>query len=111
MIMLKENEEIILTGQEAIKILSEVEYILISLRNISRYYYNKPNEKISDGDKLKYHQETSDFIDDNKVTHRLASIRKIISEKFNSELGDDDMDDIEREIEKLEYWTKPKISS
>lgn len=107
--MLKENEKIILTGLEAITILSEVEYILMSLSNISRYYYNNQSEGISDGDKLKYHQETSDFIDDNKVTHRLASIRKIISEKFNDELGDDDMDDIERELEKLEYWTKPKI--
>jgi len=109
MLMLKENEKIILTGLEAITILSEVEYILMSLSNISRYYYNNQSEGISDGDKLKYHQETSDFIDDNKVTHRLASIRKIISEKFNDELGDDDMDDIERELEKLEYWTKPKI--
>ena len=107
--MLKENEEITLTGQEAINILSDIECILISLKNIARYYYNNQDKEISDLDKLKYYQETSDFIDDNKITHRLASIRKIISEKFNDELGNDDMDDIERELEKLEYWTKPKI--
>ncbi|WP_455819463.1 hypothetical protein [Pseudomonas cerasi] len=107
--MLSENEKIILSGQEALDVLSEVEYIFMSLRSISRYYYTDSHSDISDDDKLKYHKETSDFIDDNKVTHRLAHIRKIISEKFNDDLGDDDMDDIEREMEKLEYWTKPKI--
>jgi len=90
--MLEENEKINLTGEEAITILSEVEYILISLRNIARYYY---------------HKETTNFIDKNNVTHRLALIRRVVSEKFNDELGDDDMDDIERELEKLQCWEKP----
>lgn len=106
--MLNDNEKITLSGLEVIDILSEVEYVLISLRNISRYYCADSSGAISDEDKLKYYEVTSNFIDDDKVTHRLAKIRKIISEKFNDDLGDDDMDDIEREMEKLEYWMKPK---
>ncbi|WP_315315143.1 hypothetical protein [Pantoea vagans] len=105
--MLEENEKITLTGEEAITILSEVEYILISLRNIARYYYHKENGEVTDSEKNQYYQETTNFIDKNNVTHRLALIRRVVSEKFNDELGDDDMDDIERELEKLQCWEKP----
>lgn len=65
--------------------------------------------EIGESEKIHYNQETTNFIDKNEVTHRLASIRKIVSEKFNDELGEDDMDDIERALEKIEYWTKPEI--
>ena len=105
--MLEENEKINLTGEEAITILSEVEYILISLRNIARYYYHKEYGEVTDSEKNQYYQETTNFIDKNNVTHRLALIRRVVSEKFNDELGDDDMDDIERELEKLQCWEKP----
>jgi len=37
----------------------------------------------------------------------LAKTRKIISSKFNHELGDDDMDDVERAFESIVYWEKP----
>lgn len=46
------------------------------------------------------------IIDDKNITHRLAEIRKVIAERFNTDLGDDDMDDIEREMEKIKYWEK-----
>ena len=105
--MLEENKKITLTGEEAITILSEVEYILISLRNIARYYCHKESGEITDSEKNKYYKETTNFIDENNITHRLALIRRVVSEKFEDELGDDDMDDIERELEKLRCWTKP----
>lgn len=40
------------------------------------------------------------------IPHRLAEIRKVITERFNTDQGDDDMDDIEREMEKIKYWEK-----
>ncbi|HCD3992007.1 TPA: hypothetical protein NBP30_004536, partial [Escherichia coli] len=52
-------------------------------------------------------KETTKFIDDKNITHRLAEIRRVITENFNTDLGDDDMDDIEREIEKIKCWEKP----
>ncbi|WP_262144756.1 hypothetical protein [Serratia ficaria] len=103
--MLKENEIIELTGDEAINIIKEVNYFLISLNNISHYYYNEKN--ISDTKRLEYERETTNFIDNNKITKRLAEIRKVLSSKFNNELGDDDMDDIERATEDTQYWEKP----
>jgi len=105
--MLKDNEKITLTGNEAIKVLAEVEYMLISLRDIARYYYHRIDEEVTEEIKGEYCKETTRFIDENRITNRLAHIRKIISEKFNDELGEDDMDDIEREMEKIKYWEKP----
>ena len=97
--MIKENEKIVLSGDEAIEILKEIEIILISLHDMGAYYMNK--------DTREYEKETTKFIDEWKVTHRLARIRAILSEKFNNTLGDDDMDDLERAMEKLKYWENP----
>lgn len=105
--MHKDNEYIELTGDEALLVLREINYLLISLRDISRYYYHSQNEGDMVNNEISYCKETTGFIDRNKITHRLAHIRMIITEKFNNELGDDDMDDIEREMEKIKYWEKP----
>ncbi|AKH62803.1 MULTISPECIES: hypothetical protein [Photorhabdus] len=105
--MLKDNEVIMLPGTDAINILSEVEYILISLRNIARYYYDETDGHISNERKAEYCSETTRFIDEKEITYRLAKIRAIMSEKFNNGIGEDDMDDIEREMEKIKYWIKP----
>ncbi|WP_411570173.1 hypothetical protein [Pectobacterium cacticida] len=102
--LLKDNEKISLTGEEAINILADVEYMLISLRDIARHYYNNVSGDISSEDRALYCEETTRFIDENEITKKLANIREIITEKFNLELGDDDMDDIEREMEGISYW-------
>ncbi len=99
-------KKITLTGPEALDILSEVEYLGISLRNISRHYCQIHDDKIIHEEK--YHQERTYFINYNNIKHRLAKIRKIVSENFSYGFSDDDMDNIEREMEKLKYWTKPK---
>jgi hypothetical protein len=39
------------------------------------------------------------------VTQRLAKVRHILSSQFDDELGDDDMDDIERAMVDLKYWS------
>ncbi len=106
----KENERIVLSGHEAMDILSEVEFILISLRNIARHYYTDASGEVSQKVRNAYCEETTQFIDKNNVTGRLSKVRGVISEKFSHELGlddMDDMDDIEREMEKIIYWEKP----
>lgn len=101
--MMKENEQISLSGNEAIEILKEINLMLISLHNMGSHYMDK--------DTKEYEKETTRFIDEWKVTHRLAKIRGILSEKFDNTLGDDDMDDIERAMEDLKYWEKPGDNS
>lgn len=97
--MLEDNKEITLTWNESIKILKEIEYTLISLHKIGSYYFDKNIEE--------YRKETTRFIDEKKVTQRLAKIREILTEKFDLSPGSDDMDDLERELVKIDCWSKP----
>ncbi|MFP3515128.1 hypothetical protein SB766_02835 [Pseudomonas sp. SIMBA_077] len=94
--MLEKNKQISLSGESALEALAELEYILISLHKIGSYYVGKSVDE--------YRRETTDFIDDERVTQRLAKIRRILSEPFDSAVGEDDMDDIERRVSKLEFW-------
>jgi hypothetical protein len=94
--MMKKNEKIILSGEEAISVLKEINLILISLHKIGSYYIGK--------EKVEYERETNRFIDDWKVTQRLAEVRKILTEKFDLTLGEDDM---ERALDSIKYWFKP----
>lgn len=97
--MTKKNEQIVLSGDEVIEALKEINVILISLHDMGSYFIGK--------DIQEYEKETTRFIDEWKVTHRLAKIRGILSKKFDSTLGNDDMDDLERAMEGLKYWEKP----
>ncbi|WP_122468830.1 hypothetical protein [Pseudomonas viridiflava] len=94
--MLESNRKISLSGDEALEILADIEFILISLHKMGSYYQDKPIED--------YQKATTDFIDNEKITQRLAKVRKIISENFDSTLGEDDMDDMERHLEGIKFW-------
>ncbi|MFJ4251312.1 hypothetical protein [Pseudomonas sp. NPDC089741] len=94
--MLEKNKQIVLNGKDALEVLADIEFILISLHKMGSYYADKPIED--------YRKATTDFIDNEKVTQRLAKVRKIISKNFDSTLGDDDMDDIERHLEEIKFW-------
>jgi len=95
--MLEKNEMIELSGGEAVSIIKEIEYLLISLNKIAEYYYNGEYAESLEQTTIDYAVETTRFIDQNRITRRLAKVRRIISEKFDSELGVDDMDDLGRE--------------
>ncbi|QDY40901.1 hypothetical protein [Candidatus Pantoea soli] len=99
------KEKIYLTEEEAISIYKEVDYILISLNNIAHYYYNEPT--ITEEKRRAYERETTNFIDDNKITKLLTKIRGVIGGKFDRKPGDDDMDDLERATENTKYWEEP----
>lgn len=103
--MKKENETIGLSGDEALRVLTEIEYILISLSNIGRYYHAGP--AAAAGPDQEYARETKRFIDEGGVTRRLAEVRKIITGKFDLSLGADDMDDVERAMARVKVWEKP----
>ena len=96
--MLEQNKKIVLTGEEALDALAEIEFILISLHKIGSFYADKP-EALDE-----YRRETTDFIDNCDVTQRLAKIRTVISRHFDDTLGDDDMDDVERHVAGLKFW-------
>lgn len=97
--MLENNKTIVLSGEAALEALAEIEFILISLHKMGSYYSDKKAEE--------YQRVTTEFIDNERVTQRLAKIRRILSENFDISLGEDDMDDIERHMENIEFW-KPQ---
>jgi hypothetical protein len=105
--MLKDNESITFEGEKIVEVLSEIEYMLISLRDIANYYYQRPDYPPSEGTDVAYALETTRFIDENRIGDRLNKMRNILSLPFNDELGEDKMDDIERAVEHLDYWRKP----
>ncbi|ESP93660.1 hypothetical protein [Pseudoalteromonas luteoviolacea] len=95
--MKDENNQICLTGSEAIEILKEVNTIMLSLHKIGSKY--------EEYDDIEYCLTTTKFIDEWKVTQRLATIRRMIKEKFDLSLGEDDMDDVERAMENIKIWS------
>lgn len=94
--MLDTNKKIIISGESALEALAEIEFILISLHKMGSYYSDKP---LAD-----YQRATTDFIDNERITQKLAKVRRILSENFDNSLGEDDMDDIERHMENIEFW-------
>ena len=102
--MLPINEELKFKGEEIISVLNEIELILISLHKIGAFFGEKD---YAGKDKQAYEYETNRFIDEWKVTRRLSKIRTILSEKFDTTLGDDDMDDLERSLGEMNYWKSP----
>ncbi|MCS3417176.1 hypothetical protein M2399_002554 [Pseudomonas sp. BIGb0450] len=94
--MLKQNKEITISGKNALEALKEIEFMLVSLRKMGTYYIGKPQNE--------YQDATTKFIDNFGITGRLAKVRRLICEGFDTTLGEDDMDDLERHMQDLEFW-------
>ena len=106
--LLPANRRIVLSGEDALRILREIEFLLISLHHIGRHYYPDGDDGGADAlRRAQYCAETTRFIDEEQATTRLALMRRILSAPFDASLGDDDMDDIERAIAALPLWRAP----
>lgn len=105
--MRPQNENVSYKGEEMIQALCEIEYILIFLADMGHYYYTHPDRPPTSDTDVAYALETTRFIDENRICERLNKVRSILCTGFDQELGDDDMDDIERNVEKLNFWRKP----
>lgn len=98
----KENEKVTYDGMQVALILKELDFLVVSLDKIGSYYV----EDIKNKREL-YEKETTQFIDKSWVGPRLASIRAILTQKFNLQEDEDGLDDIERICEQIPYWNKP----
>lgn len=105
--MKPENEIVSYKGEDLIQALCEIEYILISLADMGHYYHTHPDRPPTPDTAIAYSLETTRFIDENRICERLSKVRGILCEGFDQGLGDDDMDDIERVVDKLSFWRKP----
>ena len=93
------DEEIVsYRKKDIIKIFADLEMMVVSLDRIGSYYSECETVE-------QYHKLSSDFLDDWKILPKLANARKILDGAFSRELGEDDMDELEREFKDLQYWT------
>jgi hypothetical protein len=94
-----ENATITTPGDEAIRVLQEIEVLLVSIHRMGSHYFEHPGES--------YNAELSRFVTEWHVAQRLAAARQILTEQFDLSLGVDDMDDLERAVEGLPIWSMP----
>ncbi len=92
------DEKVSYRRKDIIKILADLNMMVVSLDRIGSYYSDCKTVE-------EYHALSSNFLDDWKVFCKLASARKILDSAFSRELGDDDMDELEREFQDLQYWS------
>ena len=106
--LLPANRRIVLSGEDALRILREIEFLLISLHHIGRHYYPDGADDGADAQRrARYCAGTTRFIDEEQATTRLALMRRILSAPFDTTLGADHMEDIERAVEALPLWRAP----
>ena len=106
--LLPANRCIVLSGEDALRILREIEFLLQSLHHIGRHYYPDGDDDGADAlRRAQYCAETTRFIDEEQATTRLALMRSILSAAFDTTLGADEMDDLERAVEALPLWRAP----
>lgn len=103
--LLSTNKEIRIAGEDAVRAINEIELVLVSLHKIGSFYAGVGSDEFPYEE---YWRETSRFIDEWRVTHRLARARHLLSSAFDDTLGLDDMDDLERAAQSVPYWSSPK---
>ena len=100
------NKQITISGKKAVKLLAEVEFMMISLRNIEKHYYYNEAASTQAG-ALDRALETIRVIDEERFIRRLCKVRRLLSEHFDNRVGDDEKGDTERALENLPFWEKP----
>ncbi|WP_288788772.1 DUF4303 domain-containing protein [uncultured Elizabethkingia sp.] len=96
--MSKSNNKIKLSEEEVVKIIVDLDQIVVSLDKIKSHFAEDSNFQ-------KHDKTLSDYIINEKVNQTLAQIRGLLSSKFSLSVGEDDMDDLERACSTNRYWT------
>lgn len=81
--MSKSNNKIKLSEEEALKIIVDLDQIVVSLDKIKSHF-------TEDSDFQKHDKILSDYIINEKVNQTLAQIRGLLSSKFSLSVGEDD---------------------
>ena len=94
------NKTVTYDGETMVRVLQELEMIVTSFDRMGSWAGISKNQR-------EYEKESCRFIDESWIAPRLSSIRSVLCLAFDSELGDDDMDDLERAVENVPMWYKP----
>jgi hypothetical protein len=94
---MKSEEVVMLKKRDLIGILRDLNTIVVSIDRIGS---SAPEISQESNERL-----LLDFLDQWNVWGKLAEIRAKLSEPFSSELGKDGMDELEREMQNVPYWS------
>ena len=96
-----EEETVTYRKKDIINILRDLNMIVVSLDRIGSEYSEHSRRKSDE----ELNALLADFIFEWNVPEKIANARKVLDEAFSRELGDDDMDELEREFQDLQYWS------
>lgn len=94
----KNSNKIKLSEEEAVKVIVDLDRIVVSLDKIKNHF-------AEESDFQKHDKILSDYIINEQVNQTLAQIRGLLSSKFSLSVGKDDMDDLERACSTNRYWS------
>ncbi|NIF18067.1 hypothetical protein [Pantoea sp. Cy-639] len=97
-----EEKEVKISGEEAVDILWELEYLLISLRNIGLYYYMR--EEVTENDERDYCIETARFVCGSQMISRLERIKGKLSDRFEACYGQEELDVFRKKLRRKRFW-------
>lgn len=95
-----------LSGDAAVQVLMGIEYMLMSLKNIARHFYDNV-EHSEDIDPIAYALETTRFINENAIIYKLSKMRSLIPEPTYKELDAEESEEIEEAMESIKFWQNP----
>lgn len=98
----KTEKEVVYDKQLMIEILRDINMMVVSLDRIGSEYGEWEDRKSEE----ELNQWLADFIFEWKIPNKLSRIRTLLSDQFSHELGKDDMDELEREFQDLQYWSR-----
>ncbi len=96
------NETVSYRRKDIIKVLKHLNMIVVSLDRIGSKYSEHEGRKSDE----ELNALLADFIFDWNVCEKLANVRKILDTAFSRELDDNEMDELEREFQGLQYWSR-----
>ncbi|QES93926.1 DUF4303 domain-containing protein [Empedobacter brevis] len=101
---MSKRNKIQLTEEEGLKIIVELDQIVVSLAKIKNHF-------AEDSDFQKHDKMLSDYIINEKVNQTLVQIKDLLSSKFSLNLGEDNIDLVEKACENNYYWSAKEEDS
>lgn len=90
------SNSICYSREDIISILKTLNQFVVSCAKMGSLYHDDPKGL------MQVHDE---FIRDWDMFRKMSDARSILSDAFSDEVGDDDMDELERELQDVEYWS------
>ncbi len=91
------DEHVSVRTADLLKIVRHLDTIVVSLDRVG-----SATAELSRAEQA---EVLTSFHDDWDVSKRLSACRTTLFDYFSRELGDDDMDELERELENQRYWS------